>query len=62
MLKEEPETKDIPIIFLSCLFSKEFEKEKDNIAEGKIFFAKPYNVERLLTEIEKLLSEEAVVH
>ena len=61
MLKEEPGTRDIPVIFLSCLFSKEFEKEKDNIADGNIFFAKPYDAEQLSTEIEKLLSKRSNV-
>ncbi len=60
-LREDPKTKDIPVMFLSCLFSKEFEKEKNNIAEGNIFFAKPYDAEQLSTEIEKLLSKRSNV-
>lgn len=49
-LKDDPDTRNIPIIFLTGLLSKEEEKEKRKIG-GKIFLAKPYDFDDLLQEI-----------
>lgn len=54
-LKEDCETKDIPIIFLTCLISKEEEREKKGCVKENIFFAKPFDSEELTDTIEKLL-------
>ncbi|RKY41140.1 MAG: hypothetical protein DRP85_07065 [Candidatus Makaraimicrobium thalassicum] len=54
-LKGCPETRDIPVIFLTCLFSKEDEREKGRVVGGNIFIAKPYTKEELLGEIKKFL-------
>jgi CheY-like chemotaxis protein len=54
VLKKNPRTKEIPIIFLSSLISKEEEKtgaKKDIVS----FLAKPYNREMLLNEVRKYL-------
>jgi CheY-like chemotaxis protein len=54
ILKKNPRTKDIPIIFLSSLISKEEEKtgaKKDIVS----FLAKPYNREALLNEVRRYL-------
>lgn len=57
-LKANRKTEDIPIIFLTALLSKK--EEKLNRADGNnIVIAKPYDAERLINEIEKLLSETA---
>jgi CheY-like chemotaxis protein len=53
-LKEEPETKDIPIIFLSALTGKEIVKE-DTHSSGSSFLRKPINKDVLLREIEKYI-------
>ncbi len=50
-LKSSPDTRDIPVIFLSCLFSKEEEAKRGHVIAGNIFLAKPYNMETLLAEI-----------
>jgi DNA-binding response OmpR family regulator len=55
-LKDLPETKDIPVIFLTCLLEKEEEKRNGNVIGSNIFFAKPYDMEKLLKAIEGLLS------
>lgn len=57
-LKEYPKTKNIPVLFLSALFSKEEEIEKEHVFGGHVMFAKPYDIERLLTAIDKLLQGE----
>jgi len=54
-LRDDPETKDIPIIFLSDLFSKEDEIKNCHIFNGSHMFAKPYDVEVILAVIEKLV-------
>jgi CheY-like chemotaxis protein len=54
ILKKNPRTKEIPIIFLSSLISKEEEKtgaKKDIVS----FLAKPYNREMLLNEVRRYL-------
>ena len=50
-LRDDPETKDIPIVFITCLASKE-EAGRGRISAGRILFAKPYDMGKLLTEIE----------
>ena len=52
ILQSDPETKDIPIIFLTCLLTKEEEKGRRTIS-GRYFIAKPYNPEELLEVVEK---------
>ncbi len=47
-LRDDPETKDIPIIFLSALFSKEDEIKNCHFFNGSHMFAKPYDVEELM--------------
>ena len=54
-LKEDLKTKDIPVIFLTCLISKEEERKKNGYIEGNIIFAKPFDSEELVDTIEKLL-------
>jgi len=54
LLKEYPETKDIPVIFLTCLFTKEEEK-KGNVRGGVYFVAKPYDADQLLSVIKENL-------
>ena len=54
ILKADPGTQDIPIIFLSSLISEKEEKigsRKDMIS----FLSKPYNRDKLLNEIRKYL-------
>ena len=56
-LKHDSKTKDIPIIFLSALFSKTEGLKKDTTSVGNAVLAKPYDMEQLLVAIEKLLWE-----
>src|SRR4030042_180891 len=46
-LREDPRTKDIPIIFLSALFSKKDEIEMGHVFGDEKMFAKPYNMEKI---------------
>ena len=52
-MQDSPSTKKIPIIFLTGLMSKEEEKRKGGHVAGKVFIAKPYEMEDLLAEIRK---------
>ena len=54
-LKENPKTKDIPVIFLTCLYSKSEEAEKGHQLRNDMIFAKPYDSEDLVSTIEGLL-------
>ena len=54
LLKECPETKDIPVIFLTCLFTKEDEKQS-NVRGNMYFVAKPYDGDQLLKVIKENL-------
>jgi len=59
MLREDPETKDIPVIFLTGTFPKEEEEEKGGrMVGGYVLLAKPYYIEELVTTIKKLLRTE----
>ncbi len=54
-LKESPKTKDIPVMFLTCLYAKAEESEKGHLVGDKLIFAKPYDSEELTDTIERLL-------
>ena len=56
-LKDNPDTRDIPIIFLTGLLSKEEEETKRHKVGGKVFMAKPYDFDDLLQEIDKSISQ-----
>jgi len=59
-LKEDPKTKDIPVIFLSALFSKKDEIKRCHTFNDSPMFAKPYDVEELVTTIEELLQKKDI--
>ena len=56
MLKDEPETKTIPVIFLTGMFPKEEERKGGRVVAGHVLFEKPYDILELVTAIEELLS------
>jgi two-component system sensor histidine kinase/response regulator len=47
-LKEDEQTKNIPVVFLSALYTKNDEKNKCNYSGGNVFVAKPFEPEKLL--------------
>ncbi len=59
-LKEDPRTKDIPVIFLTCLFQKREGKEEGRVVAGKVLIAKPYSIDALSTQIERLVNWQCV--
>ncbi len=52
ILRGNPETKDIPIIFLSSLVTEREEKVRTK-KDVTSFISKPYNREKLLNEVKK---------
>ena len=58
MLREDPETKDIPVIFLTGTFPKEEEGKGSRMVGGYVLFAKPYYIEELVNAKKKLLRTE----
>lgn len=52
-LKKDPLTKNIPVMFLTCLFTKKDEIEMGHETGGNYFVAKPYDPNELLEEIRK---------
>ncbi len=59
-LQEDPETKDIPVIFLTCLFQKREGEEQGRVVAGKVLIAKPYSIEGLSAQIERLANWQCV--
>ncbi len=59
-LKEDPKTKDIPVIFLTCLFQKREGEEEGRVVAGKVLIAKPYSIGALSTQIERLVNWQCV--
>ncbi|MFH1691719.1 MAG: response regulator [Candidatus Omnitrophota bacterium] len=55
VLAQDPKTKSIPILFLTCLFTKQEEKVCGHVLGQNFFIAKPYDVGELLGEVEKRL-------
>jgi CheY-like chemotaxis protein len=56
-LKEDPETKDIPLIFLTGMFPKREDDQDGRIVAGYVLFEKPYDILKLVFAIEQLLRE-----
>ena len=54
-LKEDPKTKDTPIVFLTCLYAKAEESENGHQFGDELIFAKPYDSKELVDTIERLL-------
>ena len=54
ILKRDPKTDKIPIIFLSTLITEKSKKSKSN-NDPITYLSKPYNVDELLSEIRKYL-------
>ncbi len=59
-LKEDHRTKDIPVIFLTCLFQKREGEEQGRVVAGKVLIAKPYSIEGLSAQIERLANWQCV--
>lgn len=55
VLRNDPRTKDIPIIFLSVLISEQEEKTGKR-KNARSFLSKPYSRDKLLNEIRKYLA------
>ncbi|MFC1762518.1 PleD family two-component system response regulator [Planctomycetota bacterium] len=53
-LREIPQTKDIPIIFLTGLISKEEEDANSQCVGNNLTLAKPFDVEELVKMIESV--------
>ena len=52
ILEKDPKTQDIPIIFLTCLLTKD-EERSGSLRGSHYFMAKPYNPDKLLDVVEK---------
>ena len=59
-LMEDPKTKDIPVIFLTCLFQKREGEEQGRVVAGKVLIAKPYSIDGLSAQIERLANWQCV--
>ena len=56
-LQEDPTTRNIPVIFLTCLITKKTEEIGSRYHDtGRyVFIAKPYDLDKLLLEIDRLI-------
>ncbi|MGB8227181.1 MAG: response regulator [Sedimentisphaerales bacterium] len=59
-LRDNPKTKNIPVMFLTAMISKTEEHQKNHVIAGNITFAKPIDTVELLSYIEKILSNSTV--
>ena len=59
-LKEDPETKDIPVIFLTGMFPRREDEQGWRMVAGHVLFEKPYDILELITVIEELLREKVL--
>ncbi len=54
-LKGDKETRDIPIIFLTCLAEGLTEKPEGRFRGGNFFLGKPFDTEELMSMVKSLL-------
>ncbi|MFA5039371.1 MAG: response regulator [Candidatus Omnitrophota bacterium] len=59
ILHNDPLTRQIPILFLTCLYTKREEKREGHEVGHNFFLAKPYDPKELLEEINRLLGPKA---
>jgi len=59
-LKDAPETRDIPVIFLTGMFPKREDDQEGHMVAGYVLFEKPYDILKLVSAIEELLREEVL--
>ena len=61
-LKEDSQTKNIPVIFLTCLITKteEGSGKQYHDAADHLFVAKPYDMEELISHIATLIPKPAL--
>ena len=57
VLRNDPKTKEIPIMFLTCLFTKREERLEGHEVGHNFFVAKPYDPKDLIAEIAKLIGK-----
>jgi DNA-binding response OmpR family regulator len=55
ILHGDERTKDIPILFLTCLYTKREEQVEGHEIGRNFFLAKPYDPKELLDEIHRLI-------
>ena len=55
VLRDDKSTKDIPIIFLTALQTKEDEKRQGPEIGENVVFAKPFEFDKLLKKIKELI-------
>lgn len=55
VLHDDPKTKNIPILFLTCLFTKREEHLEGHEIGKNFFIAKPYEPKELVDEIAKII-------
>ena len=60
MLKSDPRTEDIPVVFLTCLLHKKAGEGQGRVIAGDVFIAKPYDIGGLVTAMEKLLQKKRI--
>ena len=56
-MKDDPNTSNIPVIFLTGAVKKNYEVPKSHKIGGQYFLAKPFKAEELLTMLQIVLSE-----
>jgi len=56
-LKEDPNVKSIPVVFLTAIVTKDDSSSRGGVIGGHPFIAKPVSVEELVDCIEKNISE-----
>lgn len=59
-LKKLSITQNIPVIYLTALFSKEDEIKMEGMLDGCVMFTKPYDRGQLLNAIHQLLNNEKI--
>jgi len=55
ILHDDPKTKEIPVLFLTCLFTKREEHIEGHEVGKNFFVAKPYEPKELINEIARII-------
>jgi CheY-like chemotaxis protein len=59
VLAEKMRTRDIPVVFLTALLTKEEEQHRRESPHNQIMFAKPYDPDELLETVDQIVCRQA---
>ena len=59
-LKDHPVIGNIPVLFLTALYSRAQQHQQNNMLQGHLLFSKPYDIDELMAAVKQIINESKV--